>query len=276
MVIGQAVIVECFLPHLLGDRLFFTRPIKLIQRVLFLFLCQLFPFFLFRSCKVCQFFIGHDGNTFFPRESLVADVGTPCHRIAIVQGVVNDFFQFVQGNIVDASPPPVVGQLNDKGFIEWVMRIGAYFHIIVQVQVNAGGKTFRRIGFAVILEFLRNFSEIGIENTRQPILPGRCQLSVRITDHGIHVCFDHLVHFIVHRILLSDSQTRIDFFGYNAIIPDHVSDVVESPTPCEVDITLEPHVFQGFFQVSMVDDEHFRQIVFIAMDPQQFRFQECR
>ena len=112
------------------------------------------------------FYVFHlwiDSNSVLKREALFADITVPTYGISFVQCIVDSFNQFIQRKIIHRLVLPVVRYLGREHFIIRFVGEAGQFYVIIHIQSQAFGERLRCIFLSFISEFLRQLTQIRIE-----------------------------------------------------------------------------------------------------------------
>ncbi len=123
VVVGGLFVVEHLLTLFRGYPLLFYRALDVPKLGLTVLVAELRP-----TCHVGTLCIGNilldgqDSITIAPLEAFLAHVRAPSDAVAVVDGIVGNLEQLVDGYVLIAGPQPVVGHLKDEGLIVGVGR----------------------------------------------------------------------------------------------------------------------------------------------------------
>ena len=122
MVIGGFFVVEHFLAIFLRYNHFFHRTFNVPLFGFAVFGAQLCPSIHIGSLQIGHFSVhGQHGIALSPFEARFAHIGTSSNGVAIINGIVGNFQQFIDWHILILRPCPVVGHFKGKWLIEWMV-----------------------------------------------------------------------------------------------------------------------------------------------------------
>lgn len=122
VVVGCLIVIVLLLAQLLCNLDLLARFLKhFLDLLILLCLAQAQPTILVRAATLHRLDVGSYGNT-VTREALLADVGCPSDRIAVIDSVVEHLHQLVDRQVIRQVPAPVVLYLDRECGVERMVR----------------------------------------------------------------------------------------------------------------------------------------------------------
>ena len=278
MVVGGLVVVVALLAKLLRDGALPAGFVELVERLVLLLLGEFAPLLGFGSLHAFEVGFRDDAQTFGAAEPLLAHVGSPGDRVTLLQRVVDDLHELVQGHVPYLVPVPVVGDLHGELRVEGVVGERGEFDVVAEVDRQRRGERRRGVLPAPVGELPGHRAEISVEDAVQPGLPGRREAAVAALpaglDHRVGVGLDHGVDLVEIGLVVAVVQSRIDLLGDDAVRLDAVQHVVGLSADGEVQRAVQADVFHGLFEVDVAHDPHLRKVQFGTSGAEDFAFEE--
>ena len=266
MVVGQLPVVVALLALLLGGRNLGNGASQRVDDVALLRSGHLQPLGHVAALQALRSLVVNGVGQTLAGESGLADVAAPCYGVTLFYGVVDNLHHLVHRQVIAERIAPVVLHLDGEGGVEGVMRIRGDTYVVVPVETEAGSKRLRRVLLALVGERLGALAKVGIENTLQTVLPSGRQLLAVALGYGIDIGGEHgeeLVE-VVQRVTIQRAGERHGVLGADAVVLQHVVNVVGRATLCKLAVAMQANHLYGTVHVGLVGYERLAEVVGLA------------
>ena len=136
-------------------------------------------------------------------------------------------------------------------------------NIVVPIQPETLGKRLRRVALPFVSEVLGTFTQVGIKNALQTILPGRRQLFALTLCYRGDIGRQHVEKFaeVGQRIASHCSRQSHGFFGHNTVCFDDINRVVKTTSLRKRHISMCTNGLNGTIHIVFAGNKHLAQVV---------------
>lgn len=210
-------------------------------------------------------------------EPLLANIAVPADGKTMLDGIVGDGEEFIESDIVAGVVAPVVGTLDSKSLIKWLVEESCDLNVIVGIEAGALVETFGSVFFAIICEFGRGYAEINIVNGLDGFESQKLIRAVALEAGAGGGGFNHGIGHgaelgMVGKGVAVHHAGSHALFGNEAIIIHDMKEVAKASALRKTDVAVSADGSHGPIEIVVVGIEHFGEIIYAFAHAKQFGF----
>ena len=214
------------------------------------------------AAHVVLVLFGGNGGNALAAEALFADIGTPCEAVAVAHGALHNLHELVEGEVIAASPAPVVLDFEDEGLVERLVGVAGEAYVVVEVEAKHVAEALGGVGLAFVLKGGGVGAEVVFQDEGEFLFPAEGYLLGFALGDALDVAVHDGVELleVEEAVAVEAAGEGHGAFGNDAVLLEAVENVVEGAPVGKGNVAVGAYGAVSAVHVGVFYDEAFAEV----------------